>query len=175
MIRDEEIKRLTNYIKGLGLKVIFYSKSSDSAASWALDNSEIIINTKNNDSKTDIIVSMIHEIGHALHNLWEKKRELDKEFEKALDHVDEAEEQGLDTKKKQRKIILDNEIAGTKYWYSIYKETNMQFPLWKLYANMEFDIWQYQVYYETGDFPTCKEKDKKFTEICKKHKRKKYE
>ena len=176
MIRDEEIKRLSNYIKGLGLKVIFTSSTKgDEAASWATDNSEIVINTRNNDSKIDIVMSMIHEIGHALHNLWEKNREPDRKFEEALDHTYEAEELGLDTKKRQRKVILENEIAGTRYWEATYKETNMKFPIWRLYANMEFDIWQYEVYSETGIFPNNSERTKKMKEIAAKHKRKKYD
>jgi hypothetical protein len=172
MKRDEEIQRLVNYIKGLGLEVTFSSKKSDAAAHWYLDNTGIVVFKKNNSSKIETVLSLIHEIAHAKHCIWEKDRKVDLKFEEALDHVDGAELEGTDTKKKQRKIILDNEIAGTKYWEEIYKETNMQFPIWRLEAAKEFDIYQYQVFYETGSYPKFKERKKKHKEVMNKHRSK---
>lgn len=174
MIRDEEIQRLIDYIKGIGLKVTFSSKKSYDSAFWYLDNTGIVVFKKNNQSKIDTVLSLIHEIGHAKHNLWEKNREIDPKFEKALDHVDDAEEQGTDTKKRHRKTILDNEIAGTKYWDEIYHETNMKFPIWRLEVAKLYDVYQYEYFYEHGSYPTTKERKKKYKEIVSKH-RKKYE
>ena len=172
MIRDREIERLVNYAKGLGLKVSFSSKKSDAAASWCLDNTEIFIYKNNNSSKTETVLSLIHEIAHAKHNLWEKNREIDKKFEKALDHVEEANVEEVDSKKRQRKIILDNEIAGTNYWHEIYHETNMKFHMWRLEAQMEFDIWQYEVFYEMGRFPKIGARNKKFKDLIAKYRNK---
>lgn len=169
MIRDQEINRLINYIKGIGLKVSFTSKEKGVSAFWYIDNSEIVICRNNNKTKISTVLSLIHELGHAMHNIHEKSREIDTKVEKALNHVSEAEEQEFDTKKRQRKIILDDEIAGTQYWHSIYKETNMKFPVQKLEAQMEFDIWQYEVYYEKGKDPTVKEKKAKMKELRKKY------
>jgi hypothetical protein len=170
MIRDQEIQRLINYAKGLGLEVKFSSKRSDCSAFWYIDNTGIVIFKKNNDSKIDTILSLIHEIAHAKHNLWEKNRQVDPKFEKAIDHVDEAEEQGTDTQKRYRKTILDNEIAGTKYWNEIYHETNMKFPIWRLEASKEYDVYQYNYFYEHGRYPTIKERKKKHKEVVAKHK-----
>ena len=170
MIRDEEIQRLVNYIKGLGLKVSFVSKKSDYSAFWYLDNSEIVVCKNNNSSKIETVLSLIHETGHAKHNLWEKNREVDKKFEKALNHVEEADKLEIDTQKRQRKIILNNEIAGTKYWHEIYHETNMKFPLWRLEAQMEFDVWQYETFYEFGSFAKCSVRHDKWKELVVKHK-----
>lgn len=172
MIRDIEIQRLTNYIKGLGLKISYTSKDIDSSAVWALDNTEITICNKYNTTKIETALSLIHEAGHALHNIHEKNRKVDPKFKKALNHVDEAEESGLDTKKRDRKIILENEIAGTYYWESIYRETDMKFPIWRLEAAKEYDMWQYKIFYETGDFPLVKERNKKKKEIKNKHRSK---
>jgi len=169
LIRDEEIQRLVNYIKGLGLKVTFSSKDSDSSAFWYLDNSEIVVCIGSNKTKIETVLSLLHEAGHALHNIYEKNREVDEDLEDALDHVDEAEELGTDPKKRQRKIILNNEIAGTRYWDALYRETNMQFPLWRLEVAKEFDIYQYQVFYETGYYPTAKERKEKMKELTRKH------
>jgi len=172
MLRDDEIQRLVNYIKGLGLKVTFSSKQSDCSAFWYLDNSEIVICKNKNKSKIETVLSLIHETGHALHNIYEKNRKTDPKFEEALDHVDEAQELELDTQKKQRKIILNNEKAGTHYWDAIYRETNMKFPMWKLEAAKEIDVWMYEVFYETGKYPKTKERIAKVKEVNRKHRRK---
>lgn len=172
MIRDQEIQRLVNYIKGLGLKISFSNKKSDCSAMWYIDNSGIVIYKATNTTKIDTVLSLIHEAAHALHNIYEKNRQLDSKFEKALTHVDDAEENGLDTEKKQRGILLDNEIAGTAYWHNIYKETNMKFPIWKLESAMEYDVWQYQYFYENARYPNKKVKLKKRKEIREKHRSK---
>jgi hypothetical protein len=169
LIRDEEIQRLINYIKGLGLKVTFSSKKSDSSALWYLDCSEIVVCKGNNKGKIDTVLSLVHELGHALHNIHEKNREVDEDLEDALDHVDEAEELGMDPKKRQRKIILNNEINGTKYWDAIYREVNLKFPPWRLEVAKEFDVYQYQVFYDTGYYPTAKERKEKMKELTRKH------
>ena len=169
MIRDQEIQRLINYAKGLGLTVRFTSKKEDYSAVWYLDNSGIVICKQNNKSKIDTVLSLIHEIAHAKHNIWEKNREIDSKFENALDHVDRAEEMEVDTSKGQRKIVLDNEIAGTRYWHEIYTETDMKFPIWRLEAQMAYDTWQYRVFYDTDNYPTRKQRVAKFKELTAKH------
>ena len=168
MIRDLEIQRLINYAKGLGLTVTFKPKM-DIAAAWYLDNTGILINRDANTTKIETVLSLIHELGHCKHNIWEKDRKSDPKWEGAVDHIDKAEEDETDTQKKQRKIVLDNEIAGTRYWHEVYTETNMSFPIWRLEAAMQYDIWHYEVFYETGSYPNHKERVRKFKEIQKKH------
>lgn len=173
MRRDDELKRLVKYAEGMGLKVKFSSAAVvKDAAEWAIDGSEIVIFTRNNDSKTEILLSMIHEIGHHVWFIHEKNRQPDLTFEKAIDRQNLFDEDLSDTPppKKMRKKILDIEVAGTQYWEMIYKDTNMQFPIWKMYAAMEFDIWVYQNYFKTGHFPKNKEARAKFKEVRAKHK-----
>lgn len=170
MVRDEEIQRLINYAKGLGLKVSFSSKNEDASAEWYLDNSGIIIYKNRNKTKIETVLSLIHELGHSLHNVHENDRKVDTKWQDAIDSIDEAEESGNDTKKRQRKVIFDDEVAGTRYWHEIYKETNMKFPIWKLDAAMEFDMWHYEVFYETGKFPGFKERNEKQKEVKNKYK-----
>lgn len=169
MVRDDEIQRLTNYIKGIGLKVTFSSKNADCSADWSLDNSGIVIYKTQNITKIETVLSLIHEIGHALHNVHEKGRQIDTKFENAIGHVDDAEEEEKDTQKRQRKVIFDNEVAGTQYWHQVYKETNMKFPIWRLEAAMEYDTWNYKVFYETGSYPSFKERKKKRKEMSNKY------
>lgn len=171
MRRDQEIERLVKYAQALGVKVSFSNrKKPDNSAEWTLDGTEIIIYTKKQFSKTDTILSLVHEIGHSLDHIHGHDRVLDTEMEEAIDSSDEGE-----TSKRQRKKILDSEIKGTQYWHTIYKETNLQIPLWKLYAAMEYDIWQYKVYHETGSFPKYIDKIKKRQAIYAKHKELDYE
>lgn len=169
MVRDQEIQRLVNYAKGLGLKVTFSSKKSDNDAEWYIDNSGLIIYKNKNTPKIDIVLSLIHEIGHSKHSIWEKDRGIDSKFDEALTHFSESEEKGIDPKKRQRKVLLDYEIAGTNYWHEIYTDTNMKFPIWRLEAQMEFDIWQFEYFYENGVYPSKKIKKVKLKEINEKH------
>ena len=169
MIRDLELHRLISYAKGLGLKVTFSHSGKGDSAAWYIDNSEITIYKNKNKAKIETVLSLIHEIGHALHNIHEKNRKLDTKLESAINHTEAAGESKEDSKKRQRKILLDNEIDGTQYWDVIYKDTNMKFPIWRLETAKEFDCWQYEVYHETDKWPTKKEKNKKKKEISKKH------
>ena len=54
---------------------------------------------------------------------------------------------------------------------SIYKDTGLKIPEWKVQAAMEFDIWVYEIYYETGHFPTRKAIKTKYREVQNKWKK----
>ena len=171
MKRDEEIKRLVHYAKGLGVKVIIYNKANKEAdAEWALDGSLIQVYIGNNTSKTNTILSLIHELGHHIWFIHEKDRQPDLKFEEAIERQNLCEE---DDKKNPapkhlRKKIYDVEKAGTEWWLSIYKDVGIQIPEWKLFTSMEYDMWIYEVYYETGHFPKGVVRKNKFKEIQKK-------
>lgn len=166
MVRNREIERLVKYAQSLGVKVIFSNKKCpDTSAEWTLDGSEIYIYTKKQYSKTDTILSLIHEIAHMLNHIHRNDRQRDEKFEEAIDASDAD-----GAAKRHRLKILRVEKQGTQYWETIYKETNLQFPLWKLYAAMELDVWPYEIYVETGGFPTVKERKKKRKELKIKHK-----
>lgn len=162
MIRDEELNRLIRYAQGMGLSVRFkpYVPYSSTAASWTTDGTELTVYTSPKDSKIDMILSLIHELGH--HKAFIKKnRKIDPKIDKALDD---------DSKKKHRKLILEYEREDTQYWEEIYKDTNCQFNINKLYKQRELDIWIYEVFYEYGEFPTQEEQREKRIELTKKYK-----
>lgn len=173
MIRDLELERLIKYAQGLDVKVLFKTATATSdAAEWTLDGTEIRIYKKASSSKMDIILALIHELGHCLWWIHEKSRKPDLKFEEAID-IQNLIAQDLTknvTPKKYRKTILDREIAGTNYWEVIYKDTNMKFPKWRLFAEKEIDIWIYQVYCDTGRFPKSKERREKRYSTILKHK-----
>lgn len=155
MVRDEEIQRLIHYAKGLGVKVIIYSESKLGAESeWTLDGSMIQIYGSATKTKTDIILDLIHELGHHVWFIHEKDREPDIKFDKAITRENLFEyETDIPTPKHLRKKIWDVEVAGTKWWDVIYKDTNIKIPMWKMQAEKEFDMWMYEMYYENGRFP----------------------
>jgi hypothetical protein len=171
MIRDQEIQRLVKYAAGMGCRVIFSNnKKVKNSAEWALDGSTIFIYTANQRSKTDTVLSLLHEICHNLDFIHRVDRGTDHKVEEALD----ASIPGK-TLKVHRKTILQSEIEATKYWLTVYKETNLKFPLWRLYYQMEYDIYHYEFFYEIGKWPTTKEKNAKRVELRKKHKNINYE
>lgn len=178
MIRDEEIKRLIHYAKGLGVKVIIYNKDNeDAAALWTLDGSLIEVFAGTGSTKTDIILALLHELGHHVWFVHEKDRQPDLKFEQAIERQNLFEED--DSKnpapKHLRKKILDVEKAGTEWWFTIYKSVGLKIPEWKVNAEMEFDVWMYEVYYETGHFPKGSGKDNKYKEIRNKWRKRKNE
>lgn len=170
--RDEELKRLINYAKGHGLKVITVKakRGEKSDASWALDGTELTVYLHSKMSKTDLIMTLIHELGHHLWFIHEKDRKPDLKFEEAITRADNAYDMRKPLGKKYRKKILSVEIAGTKWWRTIYKDTDIKIPEWKLDMNMEFDLWQYQVYYETGVDTTKEQRKDKHKELLLKWK-----
>jgi hypothetical protein len=168
MIREEELKRLIKYVEGMGIKVKMLSSNDErNSASWSLDGTLIEVHNSKSKAKIDLVLDMIHEISHHLWFIHQKERQLDLKFEEAIERQDLYEENGVSTPapKKLRKKILSVEIAGTAYWETVYKETNMKFPIWKLHAQKEFDVWMYEMYYEVGRFPSSRDRKQKMKEI----------
>jgi hypothetical protein len=166
--RDEEIVRLTKYAEGMGLKVLFSNAKSLDAASWNIDGSQITIYLRKSNSKTATVLSMIHEIAHHLWFIHEKNRKPDMKFDQAIE-FEMWREPDKPIRKSYRKRIYEMERASTVWWDAIYKETNIGIPKWKLYASMEFDIWQYEVYYHKGSFPPLSERRATYKAIKDKH------
>ena len=164
-IRDVELKRLLSYAQALNIKVIFkpFIPYSDAAAHWAIDGSEIIVHKRTQESKISVILSLIHELGHQLEFIHHHNRKPSIPLAIALNN---------DELKKQRKIVVDYEVKSATWWEAIYKECDMKFPLYKLHFQKEFDIWQYEVYYENGDFPTRTMQRAKIKELNKKWRKK---
>lgn len=177
-IRDQEIQRLTSYATGLGVKVsIIYVKSAKASAQWTLDGKEIMIYVNpNNLNKTEIILSLIHELGHQLWFIHEKNRKPDLQIEEAIEKANlymGSIDNEVPPPKRLRKRILDIERAGTEYWHTIYKDVGLKIPLWKVNMWMEYDIWQYEMYYANGKFSPKPERKIKFKILRTKYKDKK--
>lgn len=165
--REDEITRLIHYAKGHGLKVTIRPyKKGDEAGYWTTDGTELEVVTRSTDTKTDTVLTLIHELGHHLWFVRQRDRNPDLKFNEALGTAGKPS-------KKQRKKILSVEKAGTKWWPVICKDADIKLPEWRVLAQAEFDTWQYEVFYQTGAFPIGEPKRVKMREILDKWKPKK--
>ena len=161
MVRDEEIKRLTKYAQGLGFRVVFSDKRQPTEfATW--DTDEIVVYKRCHATKIEIVLSLVHEIGHAAAFVRDGQRKLDDQVEQALDTPE---------KKNSKKKIWQDEIEGSQWWHSIYEDCDLKFPLWLLEAQMELDLWAYEMNYKNGEFPTVKERLIKKRQLKEKHRK----
>lgn len=149
-VRDDEITRLLKYAQGLNVKVLFKKakKGSEDAASWRDDGKEIIIYTKKRQSKIDIILSLVHELGHHCWYIHDKDRVENQELLEA-----DLASKGEGANKTQRKVILDAEEDAAKWWDVIYKDVDLKFPINKMHYQRDLDLFVYQFYYENDRFP----------------------
>lgn len=167
MIRDEEIERLIKYAEGMGLTVIMERKPSPDAASWSLDGRELTIYRHAKSSKLDTVLALIHELGHHVWFIHEQDRKQNPLIAKAVARQDAVDE-GATQKpipKKDRLLILELERAGAAWWDTIYKETNLSFPKWRLELAKAFDLWMYEFYAEMGSFPVRRIRQAKYAEL----------
>lgn len=152
-VRDEELRRLEKYAEGLGVKVYYrpYIPFSLDAALWSIDGTQIVIFVTVDQSKTALILSLIHEIGHHLSFVYKNKM-IPKKLDMALDR----ESNQLVPTKEQRKALLDWELLGMEYHLNVYKECDVKIPEYKLHVENEVQKYIYTYYYKHGKVPTHK-------------------
>lgn len=159
---DSEIARIEKYIAGLGIKLIKRTKQAKDAetkdyGSWSIN--EIEIYTNEHKTKTDLILTLIHEISHQVFYAHNK-----------IEIPDEVLLPIATLTKAQRKRILDYEKAGIELMPTIAIELNLKLPLYKIYVASELDIWMYEHLHEHGKYPNSKTKKLKKQELVKKYK-----
>lgn len=148
--RDEEIKRILLYAKGLGIRIRIANYSWDDSGEWAHSPvSEININKRVHTSKTELILTMLHEIGHHLHYIHNNKAEIPDTVLLELDY----KKQGKKVPKKERKKLYEYEASGISFMEIIATELGLTIPNWKVKKAMEFDTWVYEYYYNVGNYP----------------------
>lgn len=166
-IRDIEFKRLVLYAKSLGLKVtIFNRKNPNMEAYWTTDGKELGIYCGSKVNKTELILTIIHELGHHLHYVREKKRKTPIKLDKAWDKENKSQL----LSEFERKMILEDELAGTEFWDSICKDINIKIPKWRIEMQKEIDMLPYEFYFKTGDYPRGKTKEELIRKIKEKWK-----
>jgi hypothetical protein len=154
LIRDEEIKRLILYAKCLGIKVTIYQRKSKDGneAAWTMDGKSIDLWVSPTTSKTDIVLSLIHELGHHLVWVHDKNRQHPKNLDKAIDKTTNGENLTAN----QRYLLYLDEVDGTAYWDVIIKEVNIKIPKWRVEAQKKIDLWMYDWFWRKGVWPNGK-------------------
>ena len=162
-IRDEEFKRLLLYAKGLGLKVTVYNKPNKHAmAEWIMDGSEIKIYASGQTSKTELVLTLCHELGHHLEYVHSKKRKISNKLDTAWGR-ENGRKAGEILPESTRKLIYQDEAAGIRYWDVIIKDVHIKISKWKVELRKEFDLWVYEYFWKNGEYPTrpeCRTKTK---------------
>jgi hypothetical protein len=155
----DDLARVKKYAESLGIKV--YVKDhyrGVGGAEWDMEDQSIHLYVYKNQSKTQILMALLHELGHHLDWIYNDKI-IKKQETLAQQALCSGHMQGKrpDLTKKQRKLILDSEIAGTNYMEIIHKELDLSVPLWKIKYAQDLDCYEYKTLYKKGRFPTTKE------------------
>ena len=156
---NNDLHRVKKYAEGLGIKVYFkdYYRGAG-GADWDMENQNITIYVHKGQSKTQILLTLLHELGHHLDWIYNDKK-IKKQERKAQQILCSGHMFGKrnDLTKRQRKLILDSEIGGVNYMSLIHKELNLSVPLWKVKMQQDLDIYDYQMLYDYGRFATTEE------------------
>lgn len=166
-VRDEELKRLEQYAKGLGIRVVWkeYVPHTHTRAEWVSDGTEITMYTRKNDSKVKLILTLIHELSHHLGWVWRGRPGSMKS-----DQILIAADEGQELTKDQRKILYQEEVGDYVYRENIYEEVGVKIPKYIFLADIDLDKYIYRTYYLTGKYPTYKRIQKKKKELLAKYK-----
>jgi hypothetical protein len=162
MIRDEEIKRLINYAKALGVTVQFkpFSPHIGTGALWEEYNGVVTITlfTWCSQSKTRVVLDLLHELAHHKSFIKQGRTLSNKDY--AASRADE-----LSLTKSQRKTIYKYEKEDAEYRLGIYKELDLKIPLWKLKLDIELDVWFYKEAWKGGKLPSSRALEAKRKEL----------
>lgn len=153
--RDAEIKRIVLYCKGLDIKVRIANYAWEDAGEFAHEPvSEININKRTHTSKTELILTLLHEISH--HYYWI--------------HTKIPIPEGENSSKRYRKKLYEWESNSLVTMLTLWTELQLKIPKWKVEMAIESDSWAYQFFYEHGRFPNRKERKQKNKELNLKYK-----
>lgn len=159
---DDELIRVEKYIAGLGI-TLKKSTNNDEIAEWSPHS--ITVNVNIHKTTTDLILTLLHELGHHLHYMHNGKPEI----------PDEVLLEPEETTKAQRKKIYEYEKPGIELMPTIAIELGLKIPMWKVYMQSTIDLWAYEYFCEEGDYPSQNQKNIKKKELTKIYKGKKYE
>ncbi len=164
-IRDQELKRLEAYANSLGVKVVYRKKDkvNPTIAEFYTDGSGITVYTRPGLSKTQLLLNLLHELGHAVH--WvHRGKTTNTDLFTAL-HMEEKRKKGEVIDVKYRKLIYEDEHHATHFWDQIVKLVDIKINPDVILLSKKLDIFAYRYYFETGEFPSVKiynEKKKEF-------------
>jgi len=176
MRRSEEIKRLEQYAKGLGVNIHYrkYPKGGTDGAHITILNSytsEMVVYYNSRTSKKDIVLKLIHELGHHLSWVYRGRQDSTALMDALVVEADRHPEDPPIPKAK-RKLIYEMEKADTQYWEFIVTELGIKLPKEELELERQLDIWIYKQYYLKGDIPSVFEIKVKRQELVDKYAKK---
>lgn len=155
--KTDDLARLTKYAQGLGLTVtVKLYKGGGTGAEWTTDGQEIVLYKWAGQSRTRMVLNLLHELGHHLAFVHDG-RKVSKKLEDAL-YAEAARKPGSrPISKDKRKLIYNAEAKDAGFRHLIAKEVNLKLPMHKLNADIEIDMWDYARYYETGEHASARE------------------
>jgi len=176
MTRSEEIKRLEQYAKGLGVNIHYRRHKrgdTDGAHITVLNSytSEMVVFYDSRTTKTELILKMIHELGHHLSWVYRGRQDSQALIDALIaESYKKADQPPIP--KPQRKLIYEMEKYDTKYWEFIITELGIKIKKNVLELERQLDIWVYRQYYLRGEFPNLKEVDVKRRQLAEKYAKK---
>jgi hypothetical protein len=163
-IRDAEIKRLLLYGKSLGVKIVIRDYAFEEYGNFSCNPLEICINKRRHNSKTELILTLMHELAHVRFHIL-SGRPLSEGWLQEDDR-----KPGQKIAKKLRKEIADFETESLELMTNIATDLNIKVPMKKILRQKELDQFVYSHYYKVGEFPTEKEKKAKQLQLKEKYK-----
>lgn len=169
-IRDEEIKRMEQYAKGLGLKVEFRQHRKGDASAELISfkgiSEKIIMYLWDRKSKTQIVMDFIHELAHHLAWIHNDRKDHPRLIE-ALLAEDARGPDDPPISKDLRKLIYQCEKKDAEFRFVVAHEVGVKISDKKLQLDKDLDIWLYKWYYLHGDFPNRPRTRKKRKQLKK--------
>lgn len=166
-IRDNEIKRLILYLKALGAKVVIRNYSWDASGEVQFEPKYVInVNKRHHRSKTDIIMTLLHEASHLKYAILNNTKFSDAFLEEVWD----LEEQGKKVPKKLRKDIVKFEVASLELMINVASELNLKIPMKKIIRQKEQDQAVYLFLDKHGEFPDNKWVKNNWKKLLEKYK-----
>ena len=140
------VTRLKRYAEGLGAKVVISDSEPYRVASdISLDGR--IIRIYKHKTKIGLVLSLVHELGHLLEHINNHRVPCVK-IESAL--------RASNLTIEQRRLIFADEIAGTTWWDVVISDCELKIKPERIEFQKIMDMWIYQVWAETGEWPTSR-------------------
>lgn len=159
-----EVGKLISYANAMNIKVFFSKPNRHTSGDWSTDGTTITV------YETKPLVTwfcLCHELAHHRQWLADGKKvplKTDQAFYKYNNIADDSK---LD--KASRKLVYEAEKRDSVHQLSIHYDTQSKVPIDWLKAEIALDVWVYRCYYQTGRYPSAKQKLEKRRELRKKY------
>jgi hypothetical protein len=160
-IRDVELSRLREYANAYGARVIIKDYDLEEYGGITLDGTTrtITVNSKEHRSKTELLLTLLHEICHLKHHVLTGQ-----ELPDALLLDDE------DLTLEQRAEVAKFEFDSLELMPVIAKDLNLKVPKWKILLQRDLDQWVYELFRDSGEFPSNQVKQLKRRQLTERYK-----